>query len=305
MTGREPAWRLFAHEFQASVQEESGGGERPVRHVLSPLGARMNRVLLVGTLGVPDPIGKDPTAPFLRSRLTDPTGSFNVTAGGFQPRALGAFQALHESQRSLVVGRAHLYSGRDGVAYGSIRAEAVRAIPEDEYRLSLAETLRHTLGRIDLLDDVRNGRGPETVEAAARAGIAPLWWIGATHAAARYPAADLGPFRGPLSAVVREIVAGGSTTPTVTPPSSARVTRTTAPDPPAPPSAAERAQEASFLDIVDDLAERSADGYADLREALGLAERGGLAGDRAEKLLDRLEESGVLEEPIVGKLRRA
>jgi RPA family protein len=37
MTGREPAWRVFAHEFQASVHEESSTGERPVRYVVSPL----------------------------------------------------------------------------------------------------------------------------------------------------------------------------------------------------------------------------------------------------------------------------
>ena len=305
MTGREPAWRIFAHEFQASVQEEAGSGERPVRHLLSPLGARMNRVLLVGTLGVPESVGKDPTAPFLRARLTDLTGSINVTAGGFQPRALSSFLSVQAPQRSLLVGKAHLYSGRDGVAYGSIRAEGVRAIDDEEWRVALAEALRQTLARIDLMEDVRSGRGPDGAAAAARAGIPPLWWTGASHAAARYPAADLATFRAPLLGVVREL--SGSTAATQTPnaPSSVRITRTLPPDPAPAPSAAERAQEASFLDIVDDLAERSADGYADLKDALGLAERNGLGGDRAEELLSRLEESGVLEEPIVGKLRRA
>jgi len=305
MTGREPAWRLFAHEFQASVQEETSAGERPVRHVLSPLGARMNRVLLVGTLGVPEPVGKDPAAPFLRARLTDPTGQINVTAGGFQPRALGAFQAIQVPQRSLLVGKAHLYSGRDGVAYGSVRAEALRAISEDEYRAGLAEALRQTLARLDLMEDLRQARGPESAPAAARAGVPPLWWTGATRAAGRYPSVDLAPFRGPLVAVLRELTGGTPVPPVASPPSSVRVIHARPPEPATAPSAAERAQEASFLDIVDDLAERSADGYADLREALGLAERGGLAGDRAEELLNRLEETGVLEEPIVGKLRRA
>jgi len=305
LTGREPAWRLFAHEFQASVQEEAGAGERPVRHVLSPLGARMNRVLVVGTLSVPEAVGKDPTAPFLRSRLTDPTGAFNVTAGGFQPRALGAFQAIASPQRSLVVGKAHLYSGRDGVAYGSIRAEAVRAIDENEYRLDLTEILRQTLIRIDLMEDLRAGRAPTSSAEATRAGLAPLWWTGASQAAARYPAVDLAAFRGPLASVVREIADGGAANSFPDAPTSVRVTHAPGPEPAAPPSAAERAREASFLDIVDDLAERSADGYADLKEALGLAERGGLAGDRAEELLNRLEETGVLEEPIIGKLRRA
>jgi hypothetical protein len=264
----------------------------------------MNRVLLVGSLSLPESVGKDPSAPFLRSRLADPTGSFNVTAGGFQPRALAAFQAIQTPQRSIVVGKAHLYSGRDGVAYGSIRAETVRAIDGEEYRAALAEALRQTLARLDLLEDVRAGRGPENAAAAARAGIPPLWWNGALRAAARYPTADLAPFGAPLTAVLRELTGSGAL-PSPSPPATARVTHAAVLEPVAPPSAAERAQEASFLDIVDDLAERSADGYADLKEALGVAERGGLGGDRAEELLNRLEETGVLEEPIVGKLRRA
>jgi len=305
MTGRETAWRLFAHEFQSSVQEEVGPGERPVRHVLSPVGARMNRVLLVGTLGVPEAVGKDPSAPFLRARLADPTGAFNVTAGGFQPRALRTFQSIPAPQRSLVVGKAHLYSGRDGVAYGSVRAEAVRPISEEDYRAALEETLRQTLARLDLMEDVRHGRGPESADAAARAGVPPLWWAGAARAAARYPTIDLGPFRAPLGAVLREIEGDRRAAPAASTPSTVRVSRSRAPDPPTAPSAAERAQEAAFLDIVDDLADRSADGYADLKEALGVAERGGLAEERAEELLNRLEETGVLEEPIVGKLRRA
>ncbi|MCI4360147.1 MAG: DNA-binding protein, partial [Thermoplasmata archaeon] len=128
MTGRETAWRVLAHEFESSVQEEVGTGERAAHHLLSPLGARMNRVLIVGTLAVPESVGRDPSAPFLRARLSDPTGAFTVTAGGFQPKALAAFQAIREPLRSLVVGKAHLYTGRDGVATSSVRAEGLRTI---------------------------------------------------------------------------------------------------------------------------------------------------------------------------------
>jgi DNA replicative helicase MCM subunit Mcm2 (Cdc46/Mcm family) len=71
------------------------------------------------------------------------------------------------------------------------------------------------------------------------------------------------------------------------------------------PSAAERAEESAFLDVIDQLAEHSADGYADLNEVVRAAARTGVTSQRAEELLGRLEESGAVEEPIVGKLRRA
>ncbi|MGB7124000.1 MAG: hypothetical protein WBE40_03990, partial [Thermoplasmata archaeon] len=71
------------------------------------------------------------------------------------------------------------------------------------------------------------------------------------------------------------------------------------------PSAAERAEESVFLDLLDEISEVSVDGYADLKEVMGRLEAQGLVADRAESVLNRLEEEGVIEEPIVGKLRRA
>jgi RPA family protein len=50
MSGRETAWRVLAQEFGASIEEEKGVGERAASYLLSPLGARMNRVLVAGVL---------------------------------------------------------------------------------------------------------------------------------------------------------------------------------------------------------------------------------------------------------------
>jgi DNA replicative helicase MCM subunit Mcm2 (Cdc46/Mcm family) len=84
------------------------------------------------------------------------------------------------------------------------------------------------------------------------------------------------------------------------------VTRAPPPRPPAPPpSAAERAEESRFLDQLEEVADVSADGYADLKEILARLSAHGLPGERAEAILNRLEEDGTIEEPIVGKLRRA
>jgi RPA family protein len=309
MSGREPAWRVFAHEFQASIEEEKGTGERAASYLLSPIGARMNRVLVVGTLAPPEPIGRDPSTPFLRSRLTDPTGGFQVTAGGFQPRALAALQAIKQPQRTVVVGKAHLFHGRDEVAHGSIRAEALRPIDEGEYRASLADALRHTARRIDLSVRVRAHTSAADSQEALDDGIPPHWVRAARLSMERYPSTDPESFRGPLSMVLQAVRGREATTPEpprpATPTGRVTVTRTPIAPPSAPVSSAVRAEEASFLDIVDDLSERSVDGYADLKEALALAEQGGVGSDRAEELLNRLEEGGVLEEPIVGKVRRA
>lgn len=308
MSAREPAWRVLAQEFQASLEEEKGTGERAASYLLSPLGARMNRVLLVGTLSPSESIGKDGAQPFLRAKITDPTGSVTVTAGGFQPRALAALKQWTTPGTALVVGKAHLFRGRDGVAYGSVRAEALRAISESAYRVALAEAVEQTHRRLRLLERLRND--PAASVAVAEA---PSAWVEAGRAALRrYPALDRGAFdRGLVTALA---AAAGDAVPSPSPPpapravpsgAGARVTRTPAASPRPPPSAQERAVESSFLDILDELAENSADGYADLKEALDRAAARGLPEPAAEELLNRLEESGVLEEPVVGKLRRA
>jgi uncharacterized protein len=306
VSGREPAWRIFANELSASLEEERGAGDRAAVYLLSPLGARMNRVLVAGSLAPPESIGKDESQPFFRSRLTDPTGTIAVTAGGYQPRAMAMLKAVTESSATLVVGKVHLYRGRDGVGYASIRAEAVRPVEPAALQTTYAETAEQTLDRIELIDRLKST--PSVSEAQLTADGYPAHWVRAARdAMTRYPTIDRAPFRDGLT---RAIEAAGGVAPPIPPkPLPATVVLTRAPGPvgksAAPRSAAERAEESAFLDIVDELAEQSGDGYAELREVLERLARRGVTSARAEAVVNRLEEEGSVVEPIVGRLRRA
>ncbi|HUI38071.1 MAG TPA: hypothetical protein VLY85_00405, partial [Thermoplasmata archaeon] len=179
MSGREVAWRMLAHEYSQSVEEERATEERAASYVLSPLGARVNRVLLVGTLGPSEAIGRDAEAPFYRSRLDDPTGSITVTAGSFQPRAMEAIRTVSAPTEAMVVGKAHVFRGRDGTAYPSVRAESVRPVSAEEYRALLAEAVAQTLRRLALTREIAGG---STDEALRAAGF-PTGWIRSARAA--------------------------------------------------------------------------------------------------------------------------
>jgi uncharacterized protein len=308
VSGREPAWRLLAQELNASVEEEKGVGERAASYLLSPLGARMNRVLVAGTLGPPESIGRDPDNPFFRAPLEDPTGAVSVTAGTFQPRAMSVLRTITAPTPVVVVGKTHLFRGRDGTAYVSVRAETVRAISPDEVREHWADAVEQTQERIRL----RKGTGGSASGSPSR--VPAHWKSAADLSRIRYPSADLEAYHGPL-ARTWEAVAGtlplpspaaGPTSRAVAPlPNPVRITRAVAPAPPAAPTASERAEESAFLDVIDQIAEGSADGYADVHEVVRAAARTGVTSHRAEELLGRLEEAGSVEEPIVGKLRRA
>jgi len=302
MTGREPAWRVLAFEVRASLHEERGTGDRAATHLLSPLGARMNRVLMAGDLSAGEALGQADQQPFYRAKLTDGTGEVTVTAGGFQPRALAGLRSWTVAGPALVVGKAHLFKGRDGTAYPSVRAEAIRGIAPEEVRRVQAEAVAQTGERVRLVQALRAHRDPRALEPAP----VPAWIAAAEAAIARYPSLDPATLAAPLASVGAPVPRPAASAPTpVSALPAVRVTRAPPRATVGPPSAAERAVEASFLDIVDELAEDSSDGYADLRQALERAAAHGLPETHAEELLNRLEEAGVLEEPIVGKLRRA
>ncbi len=304
MPAREPAWRLCAAELLQATEEEQGTGERPVTYRISPYGARIGRALLAGRLTPPERVGRDEREPFYRARLADPTGEIAVTAGSYQPRAMATLRRLAAPTTALVVGRPHLYRGRDGTAYVSIRAEGIAPLDEPEYRAVVGEILGQTLDRLEVLGAVRAG------------GVAPeaapeLWVVGARASAARFPSASRDGLLPSLRSALQAL-RGGAPPPPVPPPVSPAAWAPSAPEPPParpapvrPVTEAERAEEETVLDLIDELADRSVDGYAEVRETFKrLAERG-LTPERAEELLGRLETEGAVEEPVVGKLRRA
>jgi uncharacterized protein len=303
---REVAWHVTARELESALEEEKGVGERAASYLISPFGARMNRVLLAGSLSPAEAVGRDEAAAFWRARLSDPTGAVGVTAGSFQPRAMAQLRAVDRPRLALVVGKAHLFRGRDGIGIVSVRAEGVRTLSETEERGLLADVVRQTVDRLDLLE--RLEQGPASTEEALRAeGVPGVWVRAARESLRRYPQVDRSAFRRELGPAVRRVA--GDSGPVVRPegpPPTVRVTRApAATPPPAAPSPEERQAEALFLDLVDEAADLSADGYADLKDVLERGAARGLATTRAEEALNRLEEGGVLEEPIVGKLRRA
>jgi uncharacterized protein len=300
VSGRETAWRVLADELVSSREEERGEGDRAATYLITPLGARANRVLLAGHLDPPEAAGRDGTPSFFRARFTDPTGTLTITAGSFQPRALTALRGITEGANAIVVGKPHRYEGRDGAVSISVRAESLRPASEDEVQALRWEAAHQTLRRITLARRVRKNAAVSD-DALRAEGYSGLWVAGARAAQWRYPNADLDRALAPI-----ERLAGVSPPrASAAAPPAPEPTRPRPTAPRAPPKPADHAQESIFLDLVDQLVEVSDDGFADLKEAERRAAAQGLTSERVEELLGQLEADGVLEEPIVGKLRRA
>jgi uncharacterized protein len=312
MTGRELAWRVLASELNASTAEEKGTGEKSPSYLISPIGARMNRVFVTGTVSAPDRPSMGGPAGFVRASLSDPTGTVPVTSSSYQPQAQTDLQGIVEPTRVMIVGKAALIRGAGASSTPSIRAEAIHPLSDREFLTLTAEAAAQTLERLELTVRLR-GVAPPTEVALSQAGVSPQWVQGARAAMARYPTLDPAPYyesaRAVLVALRAVPIAESRNRPSnLTPVQESEVVRAvrprSSPATPSPPPGLQ-ALGGQLLEILDELAEESPDGYADMDELAERAARHGIEGERMEELLNLLSENGTLEEPLVGKFRRA
>jgi uncharacterized protein len=201
---RELAWRLFVRELTASALQERGSGEKAPTHVLTPLGARVNRLLIVGDLAQIEPRGS-PEAPLWRARLSDPTGGVTVTAGAYQPRALAFLSELPGPTRVLLVGRPHLFTGRDGTELVSVRADEIVQASEGEERAWAAETARLTLERVRLQERLGGGDAGADARELQGEGFSRPFVESALATRGRYPQVDLAAYRREAEAVLARV----------------------------------------------------------------------------------------------------
>lgn len=146
---REPALRLFAAEFNDAQHETRGEGERAPSYVITPLGARINRMLAVGVLTANEPTGEDGS--MRRAQITDPTGVFHVYAGQYQPEALEVLEELEPPAIVAIVGKARTYSPEEGTVYTSIRPETIHPVTSEDRDAWILETAEHTMERVQAI----------------------------------------------------------------------------------------------------------------------------------------------------------
>lgn len=160
---REVAWRVFAGEFNDSSVEQRGEEERSPTFLVSPLGAKINRVFAVGVITDLENLGS-PSEPLWRARMTDPTGTFFISAGQFQPEAAVALSKLKPPAFAAVIGKVRTYSPEEGMLYVSIRPEVVRSVTGDIRDYWVLETAKSLKQRIEAFSEGRNMVEPSVDE---------------------------------------------------------------------------------------------------------------------------------------------
>ncbi len=144
---REVARRVFAREFNdATYTFKESDEERAPVYSLLPTGERANRVFVVGTLTETEDVGED--SEYWRGRVVDPTGTFFVYAGQYQPEAAGVLRETQAPAYVAVAGKPRTYETDEGDVNVSLRPESITVVDESTRDRWVVETAERTLDRI-------------------------------------------------------------------------------------------------------------------------------------------------------------
>ena len=158
---REPARRVFAAELrECRFQFRDGEDEKSPTFVLLPTGERCNRIFLVGTLTEKQRQGDQNI--FYRGRVVDPSGTFFVMAGSYQPEAMQQIAKIDTPAFVAVIGKPNLYQTPDGAFLVSVRVESITVVDKETRDLWVLDTAARTLDRIEM---TARGTSPDVIKA--------------------------------------------------------------------------------------------------------------------------------------------
>jgi len=151
----EGAVRVFAGEFGRSTLSVAGEEDGSPPSVVTPGGAYCRLVLVAGALTEISESGD-----FIRGRLADPTGGFDLINGGKNPELSTLIRNLSLPSFVSVVGRAQLYR-RNGTISLSIRPDQMTVIDRSVRDQLVLVTAASTLQRLEDLRQVLRGQSPD------------------------------------------------------------------------------------------------------------------------------------------------
>ncbi|KYK25555.1 MAG: hypothetical protein AYK23_03470 [Candidatus Proteinoplasmatales archaeon SG8-5] len=163
MRGREVAWRLFAGELNDSSLVLTGEEERSPTFVVTPLGAKVNRVFAVGVITDIENVGS-PEEPLWRARMSDPTGTMFISAGQFQPEAAQALSKMPVPGFAAIIGKVRVYSPEEGVMYLSVRPETVKNVTRESRDDWILDSCRGLKQRIEAFSEAVEMAAPSVDE---------------------------------------------------------------------------------------------------------------------------------------------
>ena len=270
---REPAWRIFAAEYNDANHVLEAKEEKAPKYVITPLGAKVNRLFIVGVLTDVEEIGAEGIR--RRARISDPTGMHVVYAEAFKPEVASILADMEIPSYIAVVGKVRIYEPEEGVLYLSARAELVKEVDAKIRNYWILEASRSMLMRINAIRDAMNMKTPSARQ-LRELGYPPLVAEGVAEAVKIYKDIDVEHYE----LLMREALSF------ITAKKEVKKDFGEA--------------EEKMLKIIEEL---QGENGAIWEEVIIKAEMEGISKDIAEEIISALMDKGKIYEPQLGKLK--
>ena len=146
---RETAWRVFAGEYNDSTVEIKGNEEMSPSYIVTPLGAKINRLFIIGVLTDTENISEQ--GELLRAHVSDPTGVFTLYSGQYQQDATDALSDIEVPAFVAIIGKSRTYTPEEGTLYVSIRPEKIMEVNAQTRDRWILETCKNTKDRVEAI----------------------------------------------------------------------------------------------------------------------------------------------------------
>lgn len=304
---REVAQRIYAAEFNQAKHTFKESGDRSPAFVISPYGAKVNRLLAVGVLTSVEAAGSG--AGNYKAQIVDPTGTFYLWAGQFEPEAAAQLADIHPPAIVAVVGKSRARETDTGATYVSIRPETIRVVQKADRDAWVLETAKHTMLRLDAMREALK-LGEPTVEKLVELGFSKEVSEGVTRAIAHYGKPALEQQAQLVRDALETLLPGGAEKIAAVP-SFAPASATYAPPKAAAQPAAGATKPATpapenpHKELIFGLVESLDDGKgAPWEDIVAHAGKKNVREEAVEEALNALMDDGLIYEPVLGRLKK-
>jgi len=280
---REPAWRVFAAEYNSSKYYIKATEPKTPSYVITPLGAKISRLFIVGVLTEVRLI----TDEIVKARIADQTGAFYLLAGKFNPDARQLLETVKVPQFVAVVGKVNVYNPKEDLMYVSVVPERVKVVNEILRDYWVFDTARRLKIRIDAMSEALKMDEP-TVDKLVSLGFSQKLSDGVIVALQKYQRINVERYMDMLKDALKHLLpeyrAMGYELPTIEEEEVAEESNE---------------NEDLILQLIDEL-DKDGRGapYEDLLKKSGLDE------EKLDEILLSLQEKGEIYEPYLGKFKK-
>lgn len=284
---REPAWRIFSGELNLSKKKIVQDGDKAITYVLTPLGAKVRRVFVVGVLVDVQPSESEDG--FTKAKISDGTSNFFIKASKYQDNIRKILENMVPPLMVSLSGKISIYDPEPEKFWVSIIPENITISDENIRNYWVYTVAKRLKLRINAMDEAKKMKDP-TVKMLMDLGFPRSVSENTLLALKEYGDIDIDPYINileySLKSISPEYQEGEFELPAVEESEDKK----------------DKEYENSILSYIE---KYDYDGkgvrYEDLRE---YSEKEKISSEKLDEILESLENDGIIYQPTFGYIKK-